>query len=150
MEQLDLTLTRRSTPNLTYASPTDAQGAALFVATDDARMLRALKAALPETIVVARDVPRSESSMNPVLDGGNENASATAGADVLVDTLLLSRCSFLLKCASMVSEAATYFAPRLIDNSYDYHVRNHPPPKWAGACKNRRIRVRAKTRVSGV
>ena len=109
--------------------------AALFVATDDARMLRDLRAALPSTKIVARDLPRSESSRNPVLDGGNQSAAATAGMDVLLDTLLLSRCHFLLKCASMVSEAATYFSPALIEDSYDFHVMgHHPKPTWIHAC----------------
>jgi len=108
-------------------------GAAIFVATDDIRYLRQMRAALPGTRIVAREVPRGEGDMNPVLDGGNANASATAGIDVLVDTLLLARCQYLLKCASMVSEAATYFSPRLINESFDFHVRNHPSPAWA-AC----------------
>ena len=111
--------------------------ASLFVATDDARMLRGLRSALPDRKIVARAVPRSESLKNPVLDRGNENASATAGMDVLLDTLLLSRCSFLLKPASMVSEAATYFSPRLITASFDFHVPDHPLPTWAKACQHR-------------
>ena len=74
--------------------------------------------------------------MNPVLDAGNAKATQmTAGFDVLTDTLLLSRCAFLLKVASMVSEVATYLTPRLINASYDFHIRDQPRPPWAYACR---------------
>ena len=47
------------------------------------------------------------------------------GVQVLLDTLLLSRCDYLLKAASAVSEFAIYFKPRLINNSFDFQI---PPP----------------------
>lgn len=50
------------------------------------------------------------------------------GVQVLLDTLLLSRCDYLLKAASAVSEFAIYFSPRLINNSFDFQIPspNHP------------------------
>ena len=42
------------------------------------------------------------------------------GLEVLLDTLLLSRCDYLLKSASAVSEFAIYFNPALINRSHDF------------------------------
>jgi len=41
------------------------------------------------------------------------------GEDVLIDTLLLSRVDFLLKCSSSVGEFAIYFNPALSQRSID-------------------------------
>ena len=54
-----------------------------------------------------------------------------AGLEVLVDTLLLSRCTFLLKSASAVSEFAIYFNPRLALQSFDFNIKDQPLPSWA-------------------
>ena len=53
------------------------------------------------------------------------------GLEVLIDTLLLSRCDFLLKSASAVSEFAIYFSPRLALASYDFQIPGAPFPSWA-------------------
>ena len=53
------------------------------------------------------------------------------GLSTLVDTLLLSRCDFLLKPKSAVSEFAIYYSPRLINASYDFELRGQPEPKAA-------------------
>ena len=53
------------------------------------------------------------------------------GLEVLVDTLLLSRCDYLLKSASAVSEFAIYYAPRLALASYDFQIPGAPFPSWA-------------------
>ena len=45
----------------------------------------------------------------------------------LLDTLLLSRCDFLLKPNSAVSEWAIYYNPRLSRNSYTF---------WGGSQSN--------------
>jgi hypothetical protein len=52
------------------------------------------------------------------------------GLEVIVDTLLLSRCDFLLKGASAVSEFALYFAPHLVNRSFDFSIRDNPRPHW--------------------
>ena len=57
--------------------------------------------------------------------------SATLGADVLLDTLLLSRANFLLKGTSAVAEFALYFNPALAANTLDLELTDHGPrPKW--------------------
>lgn len=48
--------------------------------------------------------------------------SATLGADVLLDTLLLSRANFLLKGTSAVAEFALYFNPALAANTLDLEL----------------------------
>ena len=44
---------------------------------------------------------------------------------MLLDTLLLARCDFLLKSISAVSEFAIYFSPALNEHSWDAQVRTH-------------------------
>jgi hypothetical protein len=53
------------------------------------------------------------------------------GRQVLFDTLALSRCNFLLKMPSAVSEFAIYFNPKLHTNSFDFALKGQPKPKWA-------------------
>merc|ERR1719231_436885 len=43
---------------------------------------------------------------------------------------MLSRCDFLLKSASAVSEFAILFNPNLINNSYDFSLPDQPMPSW--------------------
>ena len=52
---------------------------------------------------------------------------------MLLDTLLLSRCDFLLKSNSAVSEFAIYFNPKLIDNSYDFAIVDRETPAWVAS-----------------
>ena len=60
-------------------------------------------------------------------DAGRAHAK---GVEVLLDTLLLSKCDFLLKSASAVSEFALYFNPHLINRSYDFGLEDQPSPAW--------------------
>eukprot|EP00966_Prymnesium_polylepis_P194718 4513965-Prymnesium_polylepis.1 len=50
------------------------------------------------------------------------------GMQVLLDSLLLSRCDYLIKSNSAVSEFAIYFNPRLVDASYDFNIKDRAPP----------------------
>ena len=66
--------------------------------------------------------------------------AARLGEDVLLDTLLLSRSSFLLKSLSAVSEFAIYFSEHLRhpNASYDLNLAGDPSqarPAWANACR---------------
>ena len=66
--------------------------------------------------------------------------AARLGSDVMIDTLLLARCSFLLKGISAVSEFALYFNPKLQEPGASYDLNfvarrfRQPSPMWAGAC----------------
>ena len=53
------------------------------------------------------------------------------GTEVLLDAILLSRCDYLIKANSAVSEFAIYFNPKLINESYDLSIRDQPRPAWA-------------------
>ena len=57
------------------------------------------------------------------------------GSEVLLDTLLLAKCDFLLKSASAVSEFALAYNPDLIFNSVDFNFRHHQRPPWAAERK---------------
>ena len=51
-------------------------------------------------------------------------------AQVLLDTLLLSKCDFLIKTASSVSEFAIYYNPALANRSYDFSLKGQPLPTF--------------------
>ena len=75
--------------------------------------------------------------------GSADDASAhSRGLEVLLDTLLLARCDFLLKPASSVSEFALYFNPRLVNHSFDFELEGQPEPEWARG-RTRTARLRA-------
>ena len=58
-------------------------------------------------------------------------AAVRKGTEVLLDAILLSRCDYLIKANSAVSEFAIYFNPKLINESYDLSIRDQPRPAWA-------------------
>ena len=69
---------------------------------------------------------------------------------MLLDTLLLSRSSFLLKARSSVSEFAIYWAPQLQNLSYDLNLKGSPFPPWAQACgRNALSAAEARSLVQG-
>ena len=80
----------------------------------------------------------------------NTTGAAALGGDVLLDTLLLSRSSFLLKARSSVSEFAIYWAPQLQNLSYDLNLKDSPLPPWAQACgRNALSAAEARSLVHG-
>lgn len=125
----------------------------LFVATDDQTMLDRLLAQLrtlpapPARVVWRNEAMRSNSSLNPGVDarllssssahdgasggGGGASLARRLGRDVLLDTLLLAKCDYLLKAQSSVSDFATLFSPHLIENSFDITLPDQPRPSWA-------------------
>lgn len=119
---------------------------ALFVATDDSRMLSELLAALdrlnvPRSRVVWRaEAVRSNTTFNPGFHAQELDLTGqgeSLGEDVLLDTLLLSKVDFLLKSKSSVSEFAIYWSEsngHLQGDSYDVQLKGQPKPSWANAC----------------
>lgn len=100
--------------------------ALIFVATDSPSFWELLRARYPRA--VSRGALRSE--QNAFLDSSLRD-NYRKGADALIDSLLLSRCDFLLKCSSALGEFAVYFNPALHSNSIDVQLfvegpdRNH-------------------------
>ena len=121
--------------------------ARVFVATDDERLLSELQEGVtalglpPSRVVWRRDVLRGNSSLNPGFHADELSLShhPSLAYDVMVDTLLLSKCDFLLKSISSVSEFAIYWNPHLHEHSYDVQLRGQPPPAWAKATCSTRI-----------
>ena len=122
--------------------------AVVFVATDDGTMLARFRSLLPEaTRVIVRDALRSNSILNAgvhasSLGHSTHRTASRLATDAIVDTLLLSRCTFLLKSISAVSEFAIYLSPTLREprTSYDLNFaldRDQPRPAWLGACRTR-------------
>lgn len=109
----------------------------IFLATDDAGfaaqvVARYGTARVRQQAAVERAAVTNSTAtgMGPLWSGSSGDAGYRRGVEVLVDTLLLSRCEFLLKSASAVSEFAIYLNPRLAEASYDFNIDDQPPPQW--------------------
>ena len=104
----------------------------IFLATDDSEYQLALVKRYPSRVAqlfegrVLRAAGRSAIWKDHQAEGAHRK-----GLEVMLDTLLLSKCDFLLKSASSVSEFAIYFSPRLINASYDFSLPDQPTPEWA-------------------
>jgi len=61
---------------------------------------------------------------------GSCELSGSLAHDVLIDTMALASCDFLIKATSFVSEVAIYLNPSLMNNSFDLGLRGHPPLPW--------------------
>lgn len=124
--------------------------ASIFVATDDSTQLETFRRAVARQAtrapkVVVRDGLRGNGTWNAGVHANHlqlQSQAARLGTDVLVDTLLLAKVSFLLKGISAVAEFALYFAEHLRKpgGSYDLNFmgdRGQPKPPWADACRTR-------------
>ena len=82
----------------------------IFVATDQRQWLRKLEQAYPEKIVSFSEWSLSDGDENRF---NAVDAKAARGVEVIVDLLLLSRCSYFLKCHAAVGEMAVTLSPNL-------------------------------------
>lgn len=92
----------------------DRKDAVFFLATDDDDYLHVFRERYRDRIFF-NSVLRHERNVFKVM----KYSSYQKGLEVLVDCLMLSRCQFLLKCSSAVSEFAVYFGSRLREYSLD-------------------------------
>ena len=104
----------------------------IFLATDDLNYQRSiLERYGAQRVLQLRDGKISRAVGNSAVWMERDASTAHAkGLEVLLDTLLLSKCDFLLKSASAVSEFALYFNPRLHNESYDFEIPDQPLPPW--------------------
>eukprot|EP00322_Chrysochromulina_rotalis_P024153 CAMPEP_0115877934 /NCGR_PEP_ID=MMETSP0287-20121206/26494_1 /TAXON_ID=412157 /ORGANISM="Chrysochromulina rotalis, Strain UIO044" /LENGTH=354 /DNA_ID=CAMNT_0003333495 /DNA_START=126 /DNA_END=1190 /DNA_ORIENTATION=+ len=117
---------------------THGDNASVFVATDSPSYLNEALQNWPTARLIYRhDVLRHEQNAAFVRTGTGSAAKAIRdvnyrkGEDVLFDTLLLSRCDFLLHAASGVAEAAMYWNPRLHHHSVHLqYSRGRQQPAW--------------------
>jgi len=91
--------------------------ARIFVATDQRQWLKTLEQVYPDRIVSFSEWSLSDSDDNRFND---DRAKAARGVEVVVDLLLLSRCSYVLKCHAAVGEMAATLNPdlRFLDLNY--------------------------------
>ncbi len=90
----------------------------VFVATDQGQYIDILEQRYQDRLIHL-DCLRSTDASNPMWLANR--SPAQQGREVLVDTLLLSRCAFMLKCPSAVSEFAHYFWPMLKSLDLNHH-----------------------------
>ena len=96
----------------------------IFVATDQEQFLNRVIAKYGDRVISYQSI-RTRGIRNPFeLSDGN---AYRKGEDVLIDSLLLSRCDYLLKCTSAVGEFAMYFNPEL--ECYDLNEQGTPPTR---------------------
>jgi len=116
-----------------YISAQEALGhtVAIFLATDDTSYRSRTVTKYGSRVVEQPNVSRASGS-DAIWKSANDTTSPSKkGQTVLLDSLLLSKCDFLLKSASAVSEFAIYFNAKLIRKSYDFSLTEHPQPTWA-------------------
>jgi hypothetical protein len=92
----------------------------IFLATDQSQFVTQMHMKYPGRIIT-QDVIRSESRTNSFQK--QDDKGYQKGKEVLLDCLLLSRCQYLFKCASAVSEYAHYFNPALNGMDLDEYYR---------------------------
>ncbi len=90
----------------------------VFIATDQSQYIEILVQRYQDRLIYL-DCLRSTDANNPMWLA--DRSPAQQGKEVLVDTLLLSRCNFMLKCPSAVSEFAHYFWPMLNSLDLNHH-----------------------------
>lgn len=102
--------------------------ARIFVATDRRQWLDALEHAYGDRIICYAEKSLSQSDANRFHDAEEK---AARGAEVIMDALLLSRCSYLIKCHAAVGEMALTLNPELefLDLNYvaqPFEARKRP------------------------
>jgi len=112
----------------------------VLVATEDQGFLNRTTARYGARVALQNggDIQRSEG--DGIWERGTASGALRLGEEVVVDTLLLSRCDYLLRPQSAVSEWAIYYNPHLINNSWTLTVNpnapitgasvNPPRPDW--------------------
>ena len=93
----------------------------IFVATDQRQWLKIMETAYPDKIISFSQWSLSDSADNRFHDAQHK---AVRGAEVLVDLLLLSHCSYLLKCHAGVGEMALVLNQKL--EFRDLNYENQP------------------------
>ena len=91
------------------ATHTDKQ-VKIFVATDDSRFAAYVQEKFPHRVVM-RNALRSDSATGVHMR--DDLAPYTKGEDAVIDCLLLSRCSVLIKMASNLSDCSLQFNPHI-------------------------------------
>jgi hypothetical protein len=95
----------------------------IFVSTDDGKALKYLSEAnLPVSVVFRDDAIRSDDGAQIHLKV--QNSKVVVNHDAIVNCLILSKCDYLLKTASFLSDCSVVFNPelkvRVINAPYDY------------------------------
>lgn len=107
----------------------------VFLATDDAGFRNRTLARYGTRLAMqdGGNIQRSD-GREAIWMSRDHSRALQRGTEVMLDTLLLSRCDFLLKPNSAVSEWAIYYNPRLSHNSYTVRMgragHGQPMPAW--------------------
>jgi len=105
------------------------QTIAIFIATDDESYLNQTQARYGSQVIVQPGVVRAKGK-TATWKAGTSTDAATRGSTSVIDALLLSKCDFLIKSSSAVSEYAIYWNPSLVHRTYDFDLPDQPTPDW--------------------
>ncbi len=86
---------------------------AIFLATDDAEAVDAFRHAFGSRLVIRDNVQRTTADAEEVHFRGWDRISLVDAEDVIIDTILLSRCDVLIHASSSVSTVASLMNPAL-------------------------------------
>jgi hypothetical protein len=100
----------------------------LFVATDEAGFISFLQNNYPGELHFTQS-ERSEGE-TPVHLGAGSSSPSQLGMEALVDSVLLSRCDFLLRCESNLSHVSSFFNPDLKSLNLSPLMRDPADGKW--------------------
>ena len=121
-----------STPHRRSRRPPSGHHVVIFFATDDRHFAQTMAGRYGLRVLMNGEVMRTTRG-NAIWREIDRSKNHRRGVEVIMDTLLLSKCDFLLKGASAVAEFAIYFNPDLALSSYDFQLRGQELPKWARA-----------------
>ena len=85
----------------------------IYLATDDSHAVDEFAAAFPGRLIVRSNIKRTLSNLDEVHCRDWGSLSLTDAADVLIDTMLLARCTFLVHASSSISTTASIINPEL-------------------------------------
>jgi hypothetical protein len=101
----------------------------LFFSSDDQGYMDTAMTRYADRAFQQPNVPRAPNGR--IWTEGYQPDAHQKGVSTLVDSLMLSKCNFLLKAAGAIGEFAIYFNPSLMFSSYDLSIKDHPLPVWA-------------------
>ncbi len=91
----------------------------IYLATDSLKAIDLFENEFPGKVIYLKDAYRTDGDVSTHMMGLDKFKS---GCDVIFDVLNLSKCDFLLKTVSNVSNAALYFNPKLMYTNIDTHI----------------------------
>lgn len=99
---------------ISVATNNGTRGYAVYLATDDAEAVGALRSAFGQKLIVRENVQRTTADGTEVHFRDWDQVSTTDAEDALIDAVLLSQCNVMVHTSSSVSTVASIMNPALL------------------------------------